>query len=148
MDYSRLVSPYLEKQMTLATLLPLRRLCRRAEVSRAGFYRWRSERSTPDADMDRRDLIQRLALDFSCYGSRRILHKLRRRGQIVNRKRMQRLMREDNLLCLRKRRCVTTTDSAHGLPVSPNLARDMTLTVAYSTVSYQFAVKRRVIRQP
>jgi putative transposase len=41
---------------------------------------------------------------------------------------VQRLMREDNLLCLRKRRFVVTTDSNHALPVYPNLARDMVLT--------------------
>jgi transposase InsO family protein len=40
----------------------------------------------------------------------------------VNRKRVQRVMREDNLLCLRKRKFVATTDSAHGLKVYPNLA--------------------------
>ncbi len=41
---------------------------------------------------------------------------------------MSRLMREDNLLCLRRRKFVVTTDSAHDLPVYPNLAREMTLT--------------------
>src|SRR6516225_6810506 len=46
----------------------------------------------------------------------------------LNRKRVQRLMRKDNLLCLRKRRFVVTTDSNHPLPVYPNLARDMVLT--------------------
>lgn len=42
----------------------------------------------------------------------------------MNRKKMQRLMREDNLLVLRKRRYVMTTDSRHTYPVYPNLARD------------------------
>jgi transposase InsO family protein len=37
-------------------------------------------------------------------------------------------MREDNLLCLRKRKFVVTTDSDHGLRVYPNLVRQMTLT--------------------
>ena len=46
----------------------------------------------------------------------------------MNRKRVQRLMREDNLLCLRKRKFVVTTDSDHPLRVYPNLARQMTLT--------------------
>jgi transposase InsO family protein len=53
---------------------------------------------------------------------------LRRRGWRVNRKKVQRLMREDNLLCLRKRKFVVTTDSRHGLPVYPNLAHDLVLT--------------------
>jgi transposase InsO family protein len=45
----------------------------------------------------------------------------------VNHKRVARIMREDNLLCLRRKKFVTTTDSRHGLPVYPNLARDMKL---------------------
>jgi putative transposase len=62
------------------------------------------------------------------YGSRRITRELRERGRCVNRKKVQRLMRKDNLLCLRKRRFVVTTDSNHALPVYPNLAREMVLT--------------------
>jgi transposase InsO family protein len=69
-----------------------------------------------------RDQVQRVALEWPAYGSRRITAELRRGGLSVNRKRVQRLMREDNLLCLRKRKFVATTDSAHGLPVYPNLA--------------------------
>jgi len=53
--------------------------------------------------------------------------ELKRRDWAVNHKRVYRLMREDNLLCLRKRKFVVTTDANHGLPVYPNLARDMTL---------------------
>ena len=37
-------------------------------------------------------------------------------------------MREDNLLCLRRRKFVITTDSDHGLPVYPNRARELVLT--------------------
>jgi putative transposase len=36
-------------------------------------------------------------------------------------------MRQDNLLCLRRRKFVVTTDSGHGLPVYPNLACTLTL---------------------
>jgi transposase InsO family protein len=53
---------------------------------------------------------------------------LKARGWDVNRKRVQRLMREDNLLWVTKRRFVVTTDSAHGLKVYPNLAASMTVT--------------------
>jgi transposase InsO family protein len=53
---------------------------------------------------------------------------LRRRGWKVNPKRVYRWMREDNLLCLRKRKFVVTTDSNHTRKVYPNLARDMILT--------------------
>ena len=47
--------------------------------------------------------------------------ELRRRGWTVNQKRVYRLMREDNLLCVRKRKFVVTTDSNHGRKVYPNL---------------------------
>jgi len=113
--------------MNLATPIALGRLCRLADVSRAGFYRWRSAAPEVDADMDLRDQIQRIALEFPCYGSRRVTRELRRRGVRINRKKVQRLMREDNLLCLRKRRFVVTTDSNHGLPLYPNRAREMML---------------------
>jgi transposase InsO family protein len=54
--------------------------------------------------------------------------ELKRRGRAVNHKRVYRQMREDNLLCLRRRKFVVTTDSDHGLPVYPNLARTLVLT--------------------
>ena len=54
--------------------------------------------------------------------------ELQRRGWMVNHKRVQRIMREDNLLCLRRRKFVVTTDSNHRRPVYPNLAGSMELT--------------------
>jgi transposase InsO family protein len=53
---------------------------------------------------------------------------LRREGYLVNKKRVLRLMQEDNLLSLRKAKYVLTTDSQHDLPVYPNLTRRLTLT--------------------
>src|SRR5258708_5146582 len=116
-----------------------------------------------DRDMRLRDEIQKLALEWPAYGSRRIIAELRRRKGTVNRKRVQRLMRQDNLLCLRKRKFVVTTDSDHGLRVYPNLARQMTLTgidqlwragITYVRLAVEFvylavifdAYSRRVIR--
>ena len=114
--------------MSLATLIPLQRLCGLATVSRAGFYRWRHAPPAQDADIDLRDQIQRIALEWPCYGWRRVTAELRRRGWKVNHKRVRRIMREDNLLCLRRRKFVLTTDSKHSLPVYPNLAGEMVLT--------------------
>lgn len=54
--------------------------------------------------------------------------ELRRQGWKVNPKRVYRLMREDNLLCVRRRKFVVTTDSNRGREVCPNLARDLVLT--------------------
>lgn len=61
------------------------------------------------------------------YGYRPITHELHRRGISANHKRVLRLMRMDNLLCLRRRSFVRTTDSNHSLTVYPNLAREMEL---------------------
>jgi putative transposase len=102
------------------TQLSIRRMCRLTRVSRAGFYR--GSVGSRSAAVELRDQVQRVALEWPTYGSRRITAELRRGGVPVNRKRVQRLMREDNLLCLRRRKFVATTNSAHGLKVYPNLA--------------------------
>jgi putative transposase len=102
----------------------VRRMCELAGVSRAGFYRF-SPKEKGEADMALRDAMQRIALEFPSYGRRRMTAALKRRGWAVNRKRVYRLMREDNLLCLRKRKFIVTTDSDHRLPIYPNLAGSM-----------------------
>jgi transposase InsO family protein len=103
-------------------------MCELGQVSRTGWYRQRADPVPAERDLKLRDEIQKIALEWPAYGSRRITAELRRRKWTVNRKRVQRLMREDNLLCLRKRKFVVTTNSDHGLRVYPNLARQMTLT--------------------
>ena len=113
--------------MSLATPIPVQRLCVLAQVSRAGFYRWRQAPPTVDADLDLRDAIQKIALEWPSYGWRRITAELHRRGWKANHKRVLRIMREDNLLCLRRRKFVVTTDSNHSRKVYPNLAGQMTL---------------------
>ena len=97
-------------------------------VSRSGFYRYEDTEAGPDRDMDLRDTIQKIAVEWPSYGRPRITAELRRRGWEVNPKRVYRLMREDNLLCVRKRKFVVTTDSNHTRRIYPNLARDMILT--------------------
>lgn len=111
--------------MNLATPIPVGRLCHLAQVSRPGFYRWRHQAPAVDADLDLRHDIQRIALEFPYYGWRRMTAELRRLGWEVNHKRVRRIMREDNLLCLRRRKFVVTTDSNHDRQVYPNLAADV-----------------------
>jgi transposase InsO family protein len=98
-------------------------------VSRSGFYRFDVHaKSSLATDMDLRDAIQRIALEWPSYGRPRITAELRRRGWTVNPKRVYRILREDNLLCVRKRKFVVTTDSNHGHKIYPNVAREMVLT--------------------
>ena len=97
-------------------------------VSRASFYRFGEEGSKKvDRDMDLRDAIQRIALQWPSYGRPRITAELKRQGWRVGPNRVRRLMREDNLLCVRKRKFVVTTDSHHGRKVYPNLTAEMEL---------------------
>lgn len=106
--------------------LDVRRLCALAGVSRAGFYRYRQEQAPARADAELRDMIQSLSLKHRHYGYRRITAQLHRDGVPVNAKRVLRLMREDNLLCMRTRPYVPrTTDSRHGYRILPNLVRGL-----------------------
>ena len=95
-------------------------------LSRAGYYRWRAPPPSFPVEMELRDAMQQVALEFPAYGYRRITFELNRRGFGVNHKRVLRLMRADNLLCLRHKSFVVTTDSRHNLPVYPNLAGAIT----------------------
>jgi putative transposase len=109
--------------------LTIERMCSLAGVSRAGFYRqWR--RQEPRAEeMTVRAAIQEIALAHRRrYGYRRITAELRRRGMAVNHKRVARIMRSDNLLALRRRRFVVTTQSRHEREIYFNLAAQIEVT--------------------
>lgn len=109
--------------------LTIQRMLELGRVSRSSFYRFSpNDKPGVDRDMELRDAIQRIALEWPCYGRPRITHELRRQGWTVNPKRVYRLMREDNLLCVRRRKFLVTTDSNHGRKIYPNLAHALVLT--------------------
>jgi len=115
--------------MKAARGLTIRRMVELGRVSRSSFYRFDPQRKTgTDRDMELRDAIQRIALEWPCYGRPRVTQELRRQGWRVNPKRVYRLMREDNLLCVRRRKFLVTTDSNHRRRVYPNLACALVLT--------------------
>ena len=103
--------------------------CQALEVSRCGYYKWidhqQSAASLTNNDIDLKDEIQEIVLEFPGYGYRRVTAELRNRGHVINHKRVLKLMREDNLLCLKKSFKPVTTDSCHGLPVYPNLLKSI-----------------------
>jgi len=109
--------------------LSIARMCALSGVSRASDYRhWRQVAPTRE-ETELRDALQRLAVGHRHYGYRRLTALLHRDDWAVNHKRVLRLMRTDNLLCLRRRTFVpATTDSRHDWRVVPNLARGMQLT--------------------
>lgn len=114
---------------SLQGTLSVERMCTLAEVSRAGFYRWLKAEEPQAEEIAIRAAIQEIAIaHHRNYGYRRITAELRIRGMLVNHKRVLRLMQGDNLLAIRKRRFVPTTDSTHDYEVFLNLARHMELT--------------------
>jgi len=114
--------------MQLEGTLDVVTACELAGVSRAGLYRQYAEHEPRQEETALRDAIQRIAVENRFYGYRRVAAELRQQGWVVNHKRVQRLMRDDNLLCIRKRPFVLTTDSRHPYGVFPNLTKDLPLT--------------------
>jgi putative transposase len=104
-------------------------MCQVAGVSRASYYRHWETVAPDEAEMAARAAIQEVALTHRRrYGYRRVTVALRRRGMVVNHKRVSRIMREDNLLAIRYRKFILTTNSRHDYPVYVNLAARMTVT--------------------
>lgn len=104
-------------------------MCGLARVSRAGFYRdWK--RREPEAEgMGLRARIQQIVIAHRrCYGYRRVTRDLKDQGWHVNHKRVVRIMAKDNLLAIRRRKYIVTTQSERDLPVFRNLATTLQLT--------------------
>ena len=115
--------------MSLQGNLSIERMCQLAQVSRAGFYRSLQEQQPQQEEMEVRSTMQQIVLEHRRrYGYRRVTAELRRRGLLVNHKRVARLMREDNLLAVQPRAFVVTTDSEHEFQVHLNLASRLQLT--------------------
>jgi transposase InsO family protein len=108
--------------------LSIESMCRLGRVSRAGFYRHWQQREPRGEEMELRAQVQQIVVTHRRnYGYRRVSRVLREQGWVVNHKRVARIMAEDNLLCIRRRRFVLTTDSKHDLRVYLNLAAHMEL---------------------
>src|SRR3989454_1328482 len=107
-DWRRRLYQQIEEEVKTETQLTVRTMCQRAGVCGAGFYRMGTANRPAQQDTALREEMQKIALEWPSYGSRRITAELRRGGWEANRKRVQRLLREDNLLCLRKRQFVVT----------------------------------------
>jgi putative transposase len=104
-------------------------MCYLAGVSRASYYRQWMEKEPQEGEMAVRTAIQEIVLAHRRrYGYRRVQRDLKDRGMMVNHKRVLRIMREDNLLAIRYRKYILTTDAQHAHEVYVNLAARMTLT--------------------
>ena len=114
--------------MSLQGSLSIERMCELVRVSRAGFYRSFREQHPVEEEMEVRSAIQQIAVEHRRrYGYRRISAELRRRGMRVNHKRVMRIMADDNLLAVRTRAFLVTTNSHHEFEIHLNLADRMKL---------------------
>lgn len=108
----------------LAATYPVSTICAVWNFPRSTYYHQR--RARRDAEL--RQALEQLAAEWPTYGSRRLTAELRRKGWRVNRKRIQRLMREMGLQLPQKRRKHHTTQSNHAFPRYPNLVQDLVIT--------------------
>jgi transposase InsO family protein len=102
-------------------------MCQITGVSRASYYREWEKTAGPEADMDLRDQIQKIALRYRRYGRRRVTEQLRRQGCTASQSKIRRILREDNLLAVRKRKFMVTTRKDNQFRVYPNLAERLEL---------------------
>jgi putative transposase len=102
--------------------LPIAQLCALIGVSKSWYYEHLNQLDSQREDIALRDQIERIILEFSGYGYRRVTHALSRQGWTVNHKHVLRIMQEESLLCqIKKHFVITTTNSRHGFPVYPNV---------------------------
>lgn len=101
-------------------------------VAVSTFYEIERKLKNPNAekeDADLRDEIEKIVLEFTGYGYRRVTKHLQQNGTAINHKKVLRVMRKSDLLCkLDKAFRIMTTNSNHDYPRYPNLAKDMELT--------------------
>jgi putative transposase len=104
---------------------PVRVICDALSVSPSGFYAWRSRPESARKIANRELLvdIRRVHADHrGRYGAPRIHAELRAEGQIVSRKRIERVMHRHGIRAHAPRRYrICTTDSKHALPIAANL---------------------------
>ena len=108
----------------LAVIYPVSTICALWQFPRSTYYHHR----LTQRDAELRQALEGLAAEWPTYGSRRLTAELRRNGWRVNRKRIQRLMREMGLQRPQKRRKRRTTQSHHSFPRYPNLVKDLAIT--------------------
>jgi transposase InsO family protein len=100
-----------------------RMLCDLLELAPSTFY----YTSQGQDDLSLLSLIEGVLLRFPTYGYRRVTKQLQRERQCVNHKRVLRVMRDNDLLAVVKRR-VRTTQSGHSYGRYPNLVQDLVIT--------------------
>jgi len=114
--------------MIKTSAIPTNNACAALDINRGAYYAWKSREPSLNPNVGLISAIHAIALEFPGYGYRRIAAELRRQQKLTNHKRVLRIMREEHLLCRRKSFKPQTTNSNHGLPLYPNLARGFVVT--------------------
>ena len=103
---------------------PMRILCRVLQVSRSGYYAWRTRKPSARDLADERlrpKVVEAFAIGRGTYGSPRVRDELIDQGFEIGRKRVARLMRELGLQGVCPRKFRVTTDSDHEHPIAENV---------------------------
>jgi putative transposase len=118
-------------------------LCNLLGCSRSSYYYQPKQRD----EIEDRAAIESVAEEWPTYGNRRVTEQLRRQEWIINKKRVQRLMREMGLQVKTKRKARKTTNSDHDFPRYPNLVQDLEIVrpeqvwvsdITYIRLHYEF----------
>lgn len=112
---------------TEGSRLSMRQMCRIANVSASAYYAWCTHADVEDTEDGLLEQVRQILEEFTGYGYRRVTKELNRRGRMVNKKLVQRLMKKHHLQRKQRRRFVRTTDSHHGFSVYPNIIREMVI---------------------
>ena len=101
---------------------PVRMVCSVVGVSPSAYYAYRHRPRSGPAQLAEAVLVDEIGAIWAesggTYGSPRVCAELRRRGRVVNHKRVERLMKGHRMAGFvpRKRRVTTTADTAHRIP--------------------------------
>jgi transposase InsO family protein len=109
--------------------IPISTACKSLQLSKSNYYDWAKGRMPKLNDSNLLKEVHNIALEFPYYGYRRMTHELNRRSIPIGSKKVRRIMKQENLVCRRKKafRPVTTL-SDHNLRIYPNLAKNLIVT--------------------
>jgi putative transposase len=95
-------------------------------VSRSSYYEW-FDRPQSSRDLRNKELTDMIIEIFNkgrqVYGTRQIAKNLAKKGLIVSRRRIGKLMKAAGIVCKTKRKFKAATDSKHKLSIAPNLLK-------------------------
>ena len=115
--------------MIKQTEFPVRKACHTLNVGKSSFYKWKNNGFVDYLDPALIKELHGIAYEFPFYGYRRITKELHRRNLPVNSKKVRKIMKQENLICIRKKAFKpVTTDSNHNCKIYPNLAKHLEVT--------------------